>query len=45
MINRRHHTDMFFFIALIALVLAGPLSLVLNEQGDFDESHRNRAWL
>ncbi len=45
MINPPHHGCMLFFFAILALVLAGPLSLLLNERADFDERTRHRAWV
>jgi hypothetical protein len=36
---------MIIFLAFVALVLAGPLSLLLNERPDVDNRGRHRAWL
>ena len=41
----RHHETMIAFTLFVALVLAGPLSLLLNASGDLDDRTRPTGWL
>jgi hypothetical protein len=44
MVSNADHGVVLTFVFLIALLLAGPLSLLLNERPDLDDRSHRDSW-